>query len=157
AGSVGEAYVCSAVNLVRILVVFKVAPYELPGEYFKKFTERALHFEIFFLTTGINSVLLQNMIQRGAGADTKVLTGIFFGLVLFYGIMGIWRSEYFTGYSFFGSQGVIGYEVFFLIFTRSSLGFGIDPSESEDRDHYSEDHHLEKDGTPQQDCREVFR
>ncbi|KAJ8287165.1 hypothetical protein GJAV_G00048380 [Gymnothorax javanicus] len=124
--SVGEAYVCSVVNLVRILLVFMVAPYELPGEYFKKFTERALHFEIFFLTTGINSVLLQNMIQRGARADTKLLTGIFFGLVLFYGLMGIWRSEYFTGYSFFGSLGVIEYEIFFLIFTRSSFGFGME-------------------------------
>ncbi|KAJ8287175.1 hypothetical protein GJAV_G00048520 [Gymnothorax javanicus] len=120
--SVGEAYVCSVVNLVRILVVFKVAPYELPGKYFEKFTERALHFEIFFLTTGINSVLLQN---SGAAVETKVLIGIFFGLVLLYGLLGVRRSNLYSAY-FFGarSQNIMDFEIFFLIFTRSSFGFG---------------------------------
>ncbi|KAJ8287186.1 hypothetical protein GJAV_G00048660 [Gymnothorax javanicus] len=124
--SVGEAFICSAVNLLRILVIFRVAPYRLPGKYFERFTKRALPLEILILTTGINLVLFHRVIHRGAAAEIQLLTGIFFGFVLLYGFLGVIKSRLYPVFSFgFRSQDVIGFQVFFLILTRSIFSFGI--------------------------------
>ncbi|XP_061116736.1 uncharacterized protein LOC133140657 [Conger conger] len=53
--SVGEAYVCSIIHFVRILVIFKVAPYVLPGTRYERLTNMALPLESFLIIIGINS------------------------------------------------------------------------------------------------------
>ncbi|KAG5835062.1 hypothetical protein ANANG_G00268130, partial [Anguilla anguilla] len=47
--SIGEAYVGSTINLMRILVIFKVAPYTLPGTCYTRFTNMALRLERFVI------------------------------------------------------------------------------------------------------------
>ncbi|XP_064175863.1 butyrophilin-like protein 2 isoform X3 [Anguilla rostrata] len=52
-----EANVCSTINLMRILVIFKVAPYIklLPGIHYQRFTDLALPLVYIVVTAWINS------------------------------------------------------------------------------------------------------
>ncbi|KAG5835070.1 hypothetical protein ANANG_G00268230, partial [Anguilla anguilla] len=84
-GSVGEAFVGSAINFMRILILFRVAPYIkiLPDECCEIFTYMALPLDNLVITTGINSVVLQTLFTyRASDSEAKTLTGILFGIVL---------------------------------------------------------------------------
>ncbi|KAJ8287167.1 hypothetical protein GJAV_G00048400 [Gymnothorax javanicus] len=123
-GSVGEAFVCSAVNLMRILVIFRVAPYKLPGKLFERFTNMALPLETFVLTAGINSVVLEDFLtHRGADAATKLMNGLFFGMILIFALSAVCSSGLMFSSGYADVNDLIDYEVFFLIFTRSVYGF----------------------------------
>ncbi|KAG5835058.1 hypothetical protein ANANG_G00268070 [Anguilla anguilla] len=71
--SFAEAYTCSAINLTRILVIFKVAPYVLPGTCYKRFTHLALPLENFVIRTGVNSVVLYNLLTYQAPDAARFL------------------------------------------------------------------------------------
>ncbi|KAJ8287172.1 hypothetical protein GJAV_G00048480 [Gymnothorax javanicus] len=123
-GSVGEACICSALNLMRILVIFKVAPYELPGKCFERLTLMALPLEIFGLTTGVNSVVLDNFLtHRGADTTAKVMNGLFFGILSFRSLSAVGSSGLGISSGYTHIRTITDYEVFFLVFTRSTFGF----------------------------------
>ncbi|KAJ8287166.1 hypothetical protein GJAV_G00048390 [Gymnothorax javanicus] len=123
-GSVGEAFVGSAVNLMRILVIFRVAPYKLPGECLERLTNMALALEMFVLTAGINSVLLENLFTyRGADASTKLMNGLFFGGILVRAFSVVSSSGLKLSSVNARIENLIDNEVFFLVFTRSAVGF----------------------------------
>ncbi|XP_064163614.1 butyrophilin subfamily 2 member A2-like isoform X1 [Anguilla rostrata] len=85
-GSVGEAFVGSAINFMRIQILFWVIPpkYIWEGTHWEIFTYMALPLENLVITTGVNSVVLQTFfIHRAPDSGAKALTGILFGIVLF--------------------------------------------------------------------------
>ncbi|KAJ8338623.1 hypothetical protein SKAU_G00354090 [Synaphobranchus kaupii] len=55
-GSVGEAYVCSTINLFRILLIFNMSPYiKLLGPRYDTLKKVAVPLEFFVIITGMNS------------------------------------------------------------------------------------------------------
>ncbi|KAJ8287168.1 hypothetical protein GJAV_G00048420 [Gymnothorax javanicus] len=123
-GSVGEACICGAINLVRIPIIFRVAPFKRHGKCLKRLTNMAVPLEVFVLTTVVNSVLLENILtHRGADATTKLINGLFFGIILFLGLSAVCSSGLGL-YSWSAYiRSIVFLEVFFLVFTRSAFGF----------------------------------
>ncbi|XP_064163617.1 uncharacterized protein LOC135239108 isoform X2 [Anguilla rostrata] len=124
--SFAEAYTCSAINLTRILVLFKVAPYVLPGTFYKRFTNLALPLENFVIRTGINSAVLYNFLTYQApDAARKFFCGFTFALVLLYDLSAVCISgiKFSSGYDYLSY--IIDTELFFLIFIRSAYGFTV--------------------------------
>ncbi|KAJ8287159.1 hypothetical protein GJAV_G00048300 [Gymnothorax javanicus] len=123
-GSVGEAFVGSAVNLMRILVIFRVAPYKLPGECLEGLTNKALALEMFVLTAGINSVLLENFFTyRGADASIKLMNGLLVGAILVRAFSVVSCSGLELSSAYTRIEELIRNQAFFLVFTRSAFGF----------------------------------
>ncbi|XP_035248184.1 uncharacterized protein LOC118213376 [Anguilla anguilla] len=123
--SVGEAYVCSTINLMRILVIFKVAPYVLPGTCYERLKSVALPLESFVITTGVNSAVLHNLLTYQApDAAQKLFSGFMFAVVILFSLSAVFSGlKFSSGYSYEYLSYVFSLEVFFIIFTRSAYGF----------------------------------
>ncbi|XP_064175858.1 uncharacterized protein LOC135246298 isoform X2 [Anguilla rostrata] len=118
--SIGEAYVGSTINLMRILVIFKVAPYTLPGTCYTRFTNMALRLERFVITTGVNSILLHKLLASAPDAGTKLFSGFMFAVVLLKQL----TTDIFSALSVFRIDST-EMEIFFLIITHSAYGFSV--------------------------------
>ncbi|KAJ8287161.1 hypothetical protein GJAV_G00048320 [Gymnothorax javanicus] len=115
-GSVGEACFCGAINLLRIPIIFWVAPFKHHGKCLKRFTKMAVPLEVFVLTTWVNSVVVENFFTyRGADLLTNVMIGLFFGALLLGTLVAVGKASELAEFGKF--------EVFFLVFTRSTFGF----------------------------------
>ncbi|KAJ8287182.1 hypothetical protein GJAV_G00048610 [Gymnothorax javanicus] len=123
-GSVGEAWICGVVNLLRILVVFRVAPFKFPGKCFERLTNMAVALEMFVLTTVVNSVVLYNFLtQRGGDTTTAIANGLFLGIISFRTLSAVGMSGLGISSGSAHIEWVIDYEVLFLVFTRSTSSF----------------------------------
>ncbi|KAJ8261440.1 hypothetical protein COCON_G00171630, partial [Conger conger] len=101
--SVAEAYVCSTINLVRILVIFKVAPYVLPGTCYERLTNVALPLDACLVRTGINSVLLHSVLTYHAqDAVRKLFSEFMFAVVVLFDFSAVFSSgmKFTSGYQY---------------------------------------------------------
>ncbi|KAJ8287163.1 hypothetical protein GJAV_G00048340 [Gymnothorax javanicus] len=123
-GSVGEACVCGAINLVRIPMIFRVAPFKRHGKCFERLTNMAVPLEMFVLTTVVNSVVLDNFLtQRGGDKATTLMNGLFLGIISFQTLSAVGSSGLLLNADYVYLKWSMDYEVFFLVFTRSGFGF----------------------------------
>ncbi|XP_061071724.1 uncharacterized protein LOC133105563 [Conger conger] len=82
-GSFREAYVCSVINLMRILRIFKMSPYKPPGPCHIRLSKLAVPLEMFVITAGLNSVALQPVFTDPAvETEYKVHIGMMLGMLL---------------------------------------------------------------------------
>ncbi|XP_061118727.1 uncharacterized protein LOC133141914 isoform X2 [Conger conger] len=143
--SVGEAYVCSTINLVRILVIFKVAPYVLGARHkdvsdpaktgrgpgrpqkrtcFERLTNLALPLDNLLIRTGMNSVLLHSVLTYHAqDAERKLFSEFMFVLVALFDFSAVFSSGIMLTSVYNFLYYAIQLEIFFLIFSGSTLGF----------------------------------
>ncbi|KAJ8287178.1 hypothetical protein GJAV_G00048560 [Gymnothorax javanicus] len=125
-GSVGEACVCGAINLMRIPIIFRVAPFKHHGKCLKRLTNMAVALEMLVLTTVVNSVVLDNFLtRRGADTTAKLMNGLFLGIIFFRTLSAVGSSGLGISSGYTHIDWVINYEVFFLVFTRSTFGFTV--------------------------------
>ncbi|KAJ8261427.1 hypothetical protein COCON_G00171500 [Conger conger] len=87
-GSFREAYVCSVINLMRILRIFKMSPYKPPGPCHIRVLKLAVPLEMFVITAGFNSVDIQPVFTDST-PENRVLLGVCFGGLLLFGLIAL--------------------------------------------------------------------
>ncbi|KAJ8287187.1 hypothetical protein GJAV_G00048670 [Gymnothorax javanicus] len=96
-----EGFVCGAVNFLRILLIFKMAPYKkfISGTCSWRLANLALPLEYVVIATGANSdVLHRTLKHQDPNTAGKALVGCFFGGIVLCGLLAVYASGSSSGH-----------------------------------------------------------
>ncbi|KAG7476616.1 hypothetical protein MATL_G00084770 [Megalops atlanticus] len=130
-GFFAEAYVCSIASLMRILILFEVAPYlksssEKPHKMLKY---RVVPIEFSFILIGLNSDLLSIFLtDHNPDTEGKFGTGLLFGLILVLCVVAVFVSGSKRWTRCICLAAGIGFECLFLLATDNFGLFSLENS-----------------------------